>query len=121
MNINEIFKLPNTDDNLFIRSQIINRYKKLNNIPQSRGINIFEVKKWANENFKELKEINEESYYCLIEQDSCPICQTYVYDDEGSFIDCNCGAIYSLEGKHYLLGSSNKESEDTLNELLNKE
>lgn len=45
--IDEIFKIPNTDENEYKRQVIIEAYKIAKNIPQQRGVNVFDVKKWA--------------------------------------------------------------------------
>jgi hypothetical protein len=46
-NIDEIFKLPNSIDNLLKRVEIMDEYKALHNIPDGHGVNICEVIKWA--------------------------------------------------------------------------
>ena len=49
-NIREIFKLPNTEENIQKRSSIIEQYKEFHGIESEIGINICDVINWAKTN-----------------------------------------------------------------------
>jgi len=53
MNIDEIFNVPNTEENYMKKEEIINQFKKERGIPEFRGVNICEVIKWAEDNCNE--------------------------------------------------------------------
>jgi len=51
MNIDEIFNVPNTEENYNRKEEIINQFKAERGIPKFRGVNICEVIKWAEKNY----------------------------------------------------------------------
>ncbi len=60
MSVSSIFMVPNTKENTIKKNIICSIYKEEFSIPQEQGVNIFNVMKWANENYTDVMELVDE-------------------------------------------------------------